>query len=258
MALDENNLAISPISSALSPLELLLKDVFASASKNHWKNALPSPNKIQHIKQLIIKLHTCKRYADPTRIWEIDDDCYLIRIDDNYPTVYVTKCTLQQAIHFETSQIPFFPHITSSMADLDKDTLRIASVFTRFPEVAPFIFEVQMDVTANTISSRRAHTFQKRIVNIFLTQAPLVPKSTRLELQTYYTSLGDQNADNANASPEVLVKVYIFIYVFQIFMFISLTYDFFTSTFCKIKVEKHFFTFFLQILFNIHIKKRLF
>jgi len=58
----------------------------------------------------------------------------------------------------------FFPHITASMADLDKDTLRIASVFTRFPEVAPFIFEVQMDVTANTISSRRVHTFQKRIV----------------------------------------------------------------------------------------------
>ena len=163
MASDENNMATSPATSALLPLELLLKDVFASASKNSWKTIMPLHNKIQQIKQQIIKFHRCKKYADPTRIWELEEDSYLIRLENIYPTIYVTKCTLQHAIHLDISQIPLVPYVTSFMSDLDKETLRINNVFARFPEVSPFIFEVQIDVTATHISSRRAYISQQEI-----------------------------------------------------------------------------------------------
>ena len=108
MASDENKFNNSPIASALSPLEFLLLDVFASASKYQWKTMLPLHNKVQQIKQLIIKFHTCKKYVDSTRIWELEDDLYLIRLENVYPNLYVTKCTLKQAIHFDISQIPLF------------------------------------------------------------------------------------------------------------------------------------------------------
>ena len=136
MASDENKIEISPTLSEMSPLESLLKEVFASASKNNWATKLPPHDKIQQIKQLIIKFHTCKKYVDPTKIWELNADLYLIRLENIFPTIYITKCTLQQAIHLNITQIPLVPHITSSTSDLDKETLRISNLFSSFPEAS--------------------------------------------------------------------------------------------------------------------------
>lgn len=174
----EINTVTSPVSSTLSPLQSLLKEVFASATKNNWDHILPPPNKIQQIKQLIIKFHACRKYIDPTRIWELDDDSFLIRIENVYPTTYFVRCTLKQAIHLDISQIPLIPYITSSMSDLDKEILRINNVFTKFADASPFIFEVQINVTRSNTSSSRAYISQKNIVEILLAHAPLVPKST--------------------------------------------------------------------------------
>jgi len=207
---------LSPVTPTLSPLEFLL---FASASKTNWQPTLPPFNKIQQIKQLIIKFHKCNKYVDLTRIWKLDEDCYLIRLDNIFPTIYVTKCTLQQAIHLEISQIPLSPYFTSSPSDLDKETLRISTVFTKFPEVVSFVFEVQSGVTLNHISPRRAYISQLKIIDILLTHAPLIPKSTRTALKSYHAILKDQSSDNENANPEGLPKVYIFCLRLSIFKF---------------------------------------
>jgi len=215
MASDENEIEISPISSELSPLESLLKEVFASASKHNWTTKLPTHDKIQQIKQLIIKFQTCTKYANPTKIWEIDADLYLIRLENIFPTMYITKCTLQQAIHLNITQIPLVPHITSSISELDKDTLRISSLFSKFPEASPFVFEVQTDVNAPYISATRAYKTQQTIINILLIHAPLIPMSTRKALEAYYAALSEQNSDNENSSPEGFAKVYTLAYMLR-------------------------------------------
>jgi len=214
MASDENKIEISPTLSEMSPLESLLKEVFASASKNNWATKLPPHDKIQQIKQLIIKFHTCKKYVDPTKIWELNADLYLIRLENIFPTIYITKCTLQQAIHLNITQIPLVPHITSSISDLNKETLRISNLFSRFPEASPFVVEAQIDVTATYISARRAYISQQKIISILLTHAPLIPTSTCKALKAYYAVLSEQNSDNENSSPEGFAKVYTLAYMF--------------------------------------------
>jgi len=121
-----------------SPISSLLHEVFANATASNWKYSLPPCDKIQQIKQLIIKFHTCKDYVQSNNLWELGEDLYVIRLDNLYPNIYITKSTLQQAIHLNISQIPLVPYLTSSLSELDKETLRIIAMFTQFPDVTPF------------------------------------------------------------------------------------------------------------------------
>ena len=97
------------------------------------------------------------------------------------------------------------------MSDLDKEALRITNVFARFPDFAPFVFEVQIDITTTVVSATRAYIFQQKIIDILLAHAPLAPKSARKAIKSYYAVLGEKNSDSENSSPDGSMKVYIFV-----------------------------------------------
>jgi len=191
-----------------SPISSLLSEVCTNTTHSNWIFKLPSCNKIQQIKQQGINFNTCAGLVHPNDVWELDEDQFLIRLDNQYPNVYVTKCTVQQAIHLNTSQIPFIPYSVFSLSDIENETLRINSMFSKFPDVTPFIFELQIDHTGTNTSSKRVSDSNKRITNIFLQHAPLIPKSTCKELVNYLKNLYEQDSPEKNASTKTELKVY--------------------------------------------------
>ena len=192
-----------------SPISSLLREVFTNTTVSNWKYSLPPCDKIQQIKQLIIKFHTCKDYVQSNNLFEVGEDLYIIRLDNLYPNIYITKGTLQHAVHLNISQIPLIPYVTSSLAELDKEALRITMMFAQFPDVAPFVFELQINENFRHINSHRAHNSQCKIINLFLQNAPLMPKSTRKALITYLAVLNGQETKADTSSTESPVKVLI-------------------------------------------------
>jgi len=82
-----------------SPISSLLQEVFTNTTASNWKYSLPPCDKIQQIKQLIIKFHMCKDHVQSNNLWELGEDLYIIRLDNLYPNIYITKGTLQHAVH---------------------------------------------------------------------------------------------------------------------------------------------------------------
>jgi len=207
------NTQTSPVHMLMaSPISSLLQEAFANTNQPNWKYKLPPVDKVQQIKQLIITFHTCKTYVDSNSLWELGEDLYVIRLDNLYPNVYITKCTLQQAIHWNISQIPLLPYFASSLSDIDKETLRINTMFTLFPEVAPFIFELQIDDNIRHASSHRAYSSQRKMTNMFLQHAPLIPKSTHNSLMEYLTVLNGRDSHTDSPKTEASLKVLTFLY----------------------------------------------
>jgi len=195
-----------------SPISFLLSEVFTNTTASNWKYSLPPCDKILQIKQLIIKFHTCKDYVQSNNLFEVGEDLYIIRLDNLYPNIYVTKGTLQHAVHLNISQIPLIPYVTSSLSEIDKETLRITAMFAQFPDVAPFIFELQINENIRHTTSHRAHNSQCKIINLFLQNAPLMPKSMRKVLITYLAVLNGQEPKADNSSTESPAKVLIFLF----------------------------------------------
>ena len=202
-----------------SPISSLLQEVFTNTTASNWKYSLPPCDKIQHIKQLIIKFHTCKDFVQSNNLWELGEDLYIIRLDNLYPNICITKRTLQHAVHLNISQIPLIPYVTSSLSELDKEALCITAMFTQFPDVAPFIFELQINENIRYTSSHRAHNSQCKIIDLFLQNAHLMPKSTRKTLITHLEVLNGQEPKADTSSTESPVKVLIFIFLHRLPMF---------------------------------------
>jgi len=189
-----------------TPVTSLLQEVFQKTTPKIQEQILPLPYATQLIMDFIIKFHTYNQFVDHENIWEIDDDTFLIRLGE--PHLYVVKCMLQEAILLNAKQIPFMTVTTHSLADQNKETLRIGQILAKFPDILPCIFQMQLNVSHWESSSIPAASSQKRILELLLNQAPLPPKTTVQLLKKNYEALCDKNIDKYFTHQDTSLKVH--------------------------------------------------
>ena len=136
-------------------------------------------------------------------------DTFLIKIGIAEPILCFVKCTLEQATHLMVSQIPLAPYIVADKTDLDTELLRIHGVFAKFPDASPFIFEMMIVSQSTNLSSIQAHVSLRKILDVILDYAPLIPKSTRKDLLKYYLSLCVSNFEQDSSYQARLTEVYL-------------------------------------------------
>ena len=197
----------------------LLQDVFPKTNPKIPKQSLPLPYATQLIMDFMGKFHTYNQFVDHENIWEIDEDTFLIRLGE--PHLHAVKCTLQQAILLNAKQIPFVPVTTHSLADQNKETLRIDQILAKFPDISPCIFQIQLNVSHWDSSSIPAVPSQKRILALILSQAPLLPKTTVQLIKKNYVALCNTNIDKYFAHQDISLKVHFINYI----IFYSLCYS---------------------------------
>jgi len=150
-----------------------------------------------HITQLIldyiIKFHTYSQFLDHTKIWQIDEDTYIIRLDD--PHLYLTKCTLNQAVLLTNKQIPSSTIITNNIADQNKEIFRTGQILAKYPDVSPCIFQVQLKSSYRGSASTLAVHLQEQILRFFIESVPLLSKPTMQRLKSDYAILCDNTTD---------------------------------------------------------------
>ena len=159
----------------------------------------------QSILDYIIKFHTYSQFVDHTKIWEIDEDTYLIRFEE--PHLYLTICTLHQAIILTSKQIPSSTILTSNTADQNKKIFRIGQILAKYADVAPCIFQVQVDPAYRGSASTLALQLQGQILRFCIESVPLLPKSTLQRLKSDYAILCDKTTDKYFTDHGICSKV---------------------------------------------------
>jgi len=90
-------------------------DVVKNSSPQTQDPTFEIQKTIQLILDYIIKFNTHSQFVDHTNIWEIGEDTYLIHLGE--PHLYLTKCTLHQALILSNKQIPSTTILTRNLAD---------------------------------------------------------------------------------------------------------------------------------------------
>jgi len=122
------NLCSFPVVSI--PATPLPHDTTNLCSPRMQRPELELQQKVQLILDFIIKFQSYNQFVDHHNIWELAEDTYLISIGE--PHLFLTRCTVQQAIVLNNKQIPIMTVLTKDIADQNKAILRLGQIIAKF------------------------------------------------------------------------------------------------------------------------------
>jgi len=130
----------------------------------------------QTILDEIIAFHPYVQSTNSVNFWEIDKNTFDIKIDD--PNFYIAKCTLQQAILLNATQIPVLTILVQSEQDRQQMLLRVSTLLAKFHDLLPCIFQIKIQPSLSESIPISTISTHSKILEILLKQAPLIPSAT--------------------------------------------------------------------------------
>ena len=129
---------------------------------------------VPFIQDTIIKFVTNRSLVNSSKFWEIDGDTYVLEHD--YINAFIAKCTLHRAIVLTSIQIPVLIIVVALIKDHAKSLLCVAAFVAKFEDLLPCIFQLQIQPGFHQLSPILALPTHRDALDLFLNQAPLLPK----------------------------------------------------------------------------------